>query len=117
MVLVATVVPFVVKSNAYGLNQRRFPQVPALMTGTFRIWRESSRLYVICQDQQQDHDKKKSETTAAIVPGAVKGSATPVSEAAEHGDDKDYDEEGAERHDITSESKACRQRLSLQDVP
>jgi hypothetical protein len=56
---------------------------------------------VICQDQQQDHYKEKPETTAAIVTSAVEGSATPVSEAAEQGDDKDYDEEGAECHDVT----------------
>ena len=52
---------------------------------------------MICQHQQQDHDKEKPQAAAAIVAGAVKGFATPVSEAAEKGDDKDYDEEGAER--------------------
>jgi hypothetical protein len=56
---------------------------------------EIFRLYVISQDQQQDHDKEKPKATTAIVAGAIEGSAPPVSEAAEQGDDKDYEEEGA----------------------
>ena len=41
---------------------------------------------MICQDQQQDHDKEKPEPATAIVAGSVEGSATPVSEAAQQGE-------------------------------